>query len=253
MRADTTLSIHELGKTAKGRQSEYVFELIRGDQLTQVKVRRKPRKSMALYVEKGVMTELRVPVNCAWLHIHSFLESRFEWILSAAEALRNQASRPQDNFAQGGEVSFLGERYPLDLVTSRYGVVEIDDGRLYLSCSDPDNNRLVEKQVLNWFRRQAEIIFAERIEQLKTTFPMSTNPSGLRVRKMKARWGSCSSRGEICLNLMLIRESLSYIDFVIAHELCHLHHFAHNRAFYGLLDEVMPDWRVREQHLLATD
>ena len=63
---------------------------------------------------------------------------------------------------------------------------------------------------------------------------------------MKARWGSCSSAGEICLNLLLMKAGLQQIDFVIAHELCHLTHFAHNASFYALLDEVMPDWKERE-------
>jgi predicted metal-dependent hydrolase len=63
---------------------------------------------------------------------------------------------------------------------------------------------------------------------------------------MKSRWGSCSSEGEVCFNLLLMQAGLPQIDFVIAHELCHIRHFAHNASFYALLEEVMPDWKERE-------
>ena len=43
-----------------------------------------------------------------------------------------------------------------------------------------------------------------------------------------------------------MKAGLPQIDFVIAHELCHLTHFAHNASFYALLGEVMPDWKERE-------
>jgi len=43
-----------------------------------------------------------------------------------------------------------------------------------------------------------------------------------------------------------MQAALPQIDFVIAHELCHLRHFAHNASFYALLGEVMPDWKEQE-------
>ena len=66
---------------------------------------------------------------------------------------------------------------------------------------------------------------------------------------MKTRWGSCRARGAITLNLKLMQVPKPYIDYVIAHELCHLVEHNHSPRFYALLDRVMPDWRERRRGL----
>jgi len=65
---------------------------------------------------------------------------------------------------------------------------------------------------------------------------------------MKRRWGSCSNKGVITLSTELIKFSDLYIEYVIAHELCHLKHHNHGSQYYTLLTEVFPEWkRVRKE------
>jgi hypothetical protein len=49
----------------------------------------------------------------------------------------------------------------------------------------------------------------------------------------------------ITLNSRLVEYPIDVIDYVIVHELCHRVHFSHNKQFYQLLAEKMPDWRER--------
>jgi predicted metal-dependent hydrolase len=132
------------------------------------------------------------------------------------------------------------------LAKSRFNVVEVDDTSIYVSCANPSMPEAVEKQIIHWYRRQAEALLPERIQSVGGLFPARNDPSRVTVRKMKSRWGSCSSEGEVCFNLLLMQAGLPQIDFVVAHELCHIRHFAHNASFYALLEEVMPDWKERE-------
>jgi len=69
------------------------------------------------------------------------------------------------------------------------------------------------------------------------------------IRKMTRRWGSCTKRGTINLNTDLIKVPLTFIDYVIVHELCHLKVHNHSPAFYKLLTRSMPDWRQRKARL----
>ncbi len=229
-----------------GRAAVYLYQLSRFDEAIDVRVIRKRRKTMALYVEKGETPELRVPLNCPWDEIHHFLADKFDWIVRARDELASRKSAPRNSYVPGGEISFLGQRYRLNVVRSRISVVELEDDRIYLSCSQPGRPDVVEKHIHNWYRKECEKLFSERIDLLNQRFLDNINPGKLTVRKMKARWGSCSSKGDICLNLHLIKAGLPQIDFVIAHELCHLRHFAHNDDFYRLLDKIMPDWRDQE-------
>lgn len=53
----------------------------------------------------------------------------------------------------------------------------------------------------------------------------------------------------ITLNTYLMRLDISLIEYVIVHEMCHLHEMNHGRGFYALMDAVMPDWKARRKVL----
>ena len=53
------------------------------------------------------------------------------------------------------------------------------------------------------------------------------------------------------LNVKLVRAARSCIEYVVIHELCHMHHRDHDARFYRLLGRVMPDWKTRKQRLEA--
>lgn len=74
--------------------------------------------------------------------------------------------------------------------------------------------------------------------------------SGWRCRKMKTRWGSCNIRtARINLNLVLGAAEDQLLEYVIVHELVHLHERYHNARFYQWLEQMLPDWKSREADL----
>ena len=73
--------------------------------------------------------------------------------------------------------------------------------------------------------------------------------SGLTVRSLKRRWGSCSVHRQITLAAQLIELPLPLIDYVICHELCHLRHMDHSPSFHAALRRMLPDARSREKSI----
>lgn len=74
--------------------------------------------------------------------------------------------------------------------------------------------------------------------------------TGWRTRKMKTRWGSCNIKtGRINLNLVLGALDDALLEYVVVHELVHLHERYHNKRFYAWLEKMLPDWRAREAML----
>lgn len=64
------------------------------------------------------------------------------------------------------------------------------------------------------------------------------------IRNQRSRWGSCSSKGNLNFNCLLMLCPEPVIDYVVIHELCHRKEMNHSPAFYSLVESVMPDYKT---------
>ena len=69
------------------------------------------------------------------------------------------------------------------------------------------------------------------------------------IRCQRSRWGSCSSKGNLNFNCLLMLAPRDVLDSVIVHELCHRKHMNHSAAFYAEVLRVLPDYKARDRWL----
>lgn len=69
------------------------------------------------------------------------------------------------------------------------------------------------------------------------------------IRTQKTRWGSCSSKGNLNFNCLLMLAPPEVLDSVVVHELCHRKHMNHSAAFYAEIDRVFPDYKIHHAWL----
>lgn len=205
------------------------------------------RKTMALYVYRDNRIELRAPDRCPASEIQKFLHSKRDWILRKQAQLQALPAPVVCRYCDGELHSYLGKSHRLVLLRGRPLMVEKLGDSICIRLLDPGNPHAVGKALRRWYREMALVEFPERLDHCYRSMQHLGIPMpGLKIRKMKTRWGSCSSTKEICLNSALIQKPTQVIDYVITHELCHLLEFSHNKAFQNLMTSVMPDWKERE-------
>lgn len=73
------------------------------------------------------------------------------------------------------------------------------------------------------------------------------------IKSLKSRWGSCSERGNLNFNYLVVFLPPNLQDYLIVHELCHLREFNHSPAFWAEVAKTIPNFRERRAQLRALD
>ena len=96
-------------------------------------------------------------------------------------------------------------------------------------------------------KKEAKIYFNTETKRFSEI--MGLKYGRITITSAKTRFGSCSSKKNICFSYRLMLYPPAAREYVIVHELCHLVHLDHSKKFYSLLMKYMPDYKVRKRLL----
>jgi len=194
--------------------------------------------------DKGVT--VKAPYGTPLKAIDRFVTEKSAWILKALDkfSVLVRLDKPE-GYSDGDTVLLFGKEHILRLTPGKdYSVKLGSDNTIEVTWSGDDDPLVIRGIMESWFSYVAKHkIAGEFMEVLSKYSSFGFNPTGVKVRKMKTRWGSCSSKGGIALSYDLIRLSRECREYVMVHELCHLRHHNHGKGFYDFLTEVYPDWK----------
>lgn len=168
-----------------------------------------------VHPEKGVIVKSPSP---SLLYIEKVLSEKASWIFTKMNASKGRILLKQ-LFEEEGKILYLGE--PILLHVSQ------TPQSFYTEKTIPLVMRLVEE----W------------------SFIMGVKPTKISFRRAKKRWGSCSYKNELSFNLTLAQLPLECITYIVIHELSHITHKHHQKAFWECVESFMPEYKRCEKIL----
>ena len=209
---------------------------------------RKPRSSdinrVLINVHPDCSVIANAPVHVSDEAVVDAVKKRARWIYKKIDEFTQKKEYVITRKYISGESHFyMGRRYRLRVIKVSKMEPSI---RLYRGCIEirtKDKSPLsVRNQLKDWYRERAEIIFSVRIHALVENITWLKKSPNWKLITMRKQWGSCSPKGIISLNPLLIKAPRECIDYVITHEICHLQEHNHSKKYYRLLSQSMPEW-----------
>lgn len=207
------------------------------------------RRTLGIEVHPDLSVVVRAPADCDLDTIQARVGKRASWISKQLTNFQRYSPRtPARQYVSGETHLYLGRQYRLKIVTGEFVPVKMNSGHLVLTLPGKAKPDRVKALLYRWYLDHARRVFIEVLDELLPRFKGHQRPR-LIVRAMQSRWGSLSQAGTMTLNANLVRAPRACIEYVVAHELCHLKHRDHDARFFRLLGQVMPDWEKRKQLL----
>ena len=149
---------------------------------------------------------------------------------------------------KGDGLIFKGEYVEIVVADNSKNFTEFDgvNNKLKVFANRVDDFNLKRVLVKDWYLAESKRIFCDFIELWSNK--TSLFPASLKIKKMRSRWGSCNYiKKSITLNLELIKQKESFIEYVVLHEIAHLAHPNHGKGFHAFLKNHMPDYKLRRK------
>lgn len=206
-----------------------------------------------IVVTSGVV-EVIAPDATTDEQVAAFVHERRRWVFDTRAKMleRNLAPQHAQRYVSGAKIPFRGrqtriqvQEAPSDEVKVAYRsgfVVTVPEGTLPI-----DRDALVEGALHGWLKdrlRQDVVVLVDRACRR-----LEVEAKGFRLREQKHLWGSCGKDGILYLNWHLIFVPKPVLEYAVVHEVCHLRHRTHSRAFWSLVRSVLPDYEVRKAWL----
>ena len=176
-----------------------------------VKIIRSNRKTLAIQINPDLSVTVRVPMYAPQSDIERILREKEGWIQKHIEKIREMKEKKKETQGESVESEYL---------------------------TNEEIKKLADKALQHIPKRVSYYA-----KQIGVTYGKIT------IRNQKTRWGSCSSKGNLNFNCLLMLTPSEVIDYVVVHELCHRKEMNHSVAFWAEVEKVIPNYKEQVKWL----
>lgn len=204
-------------------------------------------KSLRITVKPNRKVQVTMPRFVSLTNAFQFVESKKDWIKRSLEKVKH-LEQNVTVFKPG--ITFVTKNHALEfhLHSEDKLVARVGNGliRIFYHTEEQlltdEGQQFVRKAVEYALRKEAKTYLPIRTNFLAQKYGFEF--SGVRVKNLRSRWGSCSTTNNINLNIHLMRLPEHLLDYVVLHELVHTVHKNHGKQFWQTLDKVSGNARL---------
>lgn len=189
------------------------------------------------------------PISLSDTAIRIAVVRRLAWIRQQQAAFTAQPRQSERKMCSGETHYLWGRGYRLDVIQSDgEQSVKLQGGWIRMRAPAHYDAARREMLLLEWYRQRLRQRLPELIDKWLEILKVA--PSFVGIKRMKTMWGSCKTdTGRIWINLELVKKPTECLEFIVVHEMVHLHERKHNQRFISLMDLHLPNWREHRAKL----
>ncbi len=194
--------------------------------------------------ERGV--RLTLPMRASLRAADAFLHEHREWI--EMQLPRWIASSHATPFGRDTEtIPLRGESLPLRWEVGRYARARRDEDGIVIALPASAKDAFARRALKEFYLAEARADIGRWLPTYLPTLPRT--PTSIKLRALSSLWGSLSARDAMSLDLALVLGKPDAFEYVLVHELCHLLHRNHSRAFWREVEARGANWRTQRDYL----
>ncbi|MCB9794637.1 MAG: M48 family metallopeptidase [Alphaproteobacteria bacterium] len=203
------------------------------------------RRTLELTVERDGALSVAAPPDVEDAVITDFVREKRFWLYTKlAEKEARQHPTVTKEYVSGEGFLYLGRSYRLLLVDAQERPLKLLGGRFRLRREEAGQGRA---HFVRWYSERGQAWLAPRVADWAQR--MGVSPSGLAVRDLGYRWGSCGKAGGVNFHWATLLLPPSIIDYVVVHELAHLFEANHTPEFWLRVARALPEFEQRKRWL----
>ena len=199
------------------------------------------RKTLSLCVNRLGAIIVRAPLTASDEKIWAFVREKQPWLEKQMRKMEQAGVRLPLQDLDGYEFLLLGENYTVKHYEGDF--IRLDKEKKLLFVPE----KKTKARITAWLKENARRILTLQTERYAAE--MGLRFQSVEISSAKTRWGTCSSEGKIRYTYRLLFAPREVIDYVVVHELAHLIHMNHGKAFWGVVERYIPDYKRRRKWL----
>jgi len=198
-------------------------------------------RRLAVRVLPGGLVEIVVPRGTRPRAIEQFVTRHRRWIDRKLTQYQPLERCSADGLPNRMHFAASGDSYEVQYADAPGALRMVIEGRTLRLNGQRARAVLMRHALQRFAMRQANAILAPWLEGLSAATGLSYGR--VQIRRQRTRWGSCSRRGTISLNVSLLFQPPEVVNYLLIHELAHTRHMNHSRRFWSLVERIEPRWR----------